>query len=188
MPGRGSSWARRRRSPNRKATPQPRSPGSRYSSCAARRRAARISQCLPPPRRTIARRGSRQMFGHPLPLSQLGVRRSRGARQCSLVRRGSGFHRTTGRSTPIQVREWRGLLFAAIAPQQDLEAAARRSHRRARATSRSRATPRSAAERMVFQANWKIYTDNFVEGYHIPGIHPAVLRGDRFRAVLDHRP
>jgi choline monooxygenase len=29
------------------------------------------------------------------------------------------------------------------------------------------------SERLVFDANWKIYTDNFVEGYHIPGIHPG---------------
>ena len=28
-------------------------------------------------------------------------------------------------------------------------------------------------ERLVFDSNWKIYTDNFVEGYHIPGIHPT---------------
>ena len=34
-------------------------------------------------------------------------------------------------------------------------------------------------ERMVFDANWKIYTDNFVEGYHIPGIHP------QFFAAID---
>jgi choline monooxygenase len=27
--------------------------------------------------------------------------------------------------------------------------------------------------------NWKTYTDNFVEGYHIPGIHPS------FNAVID---
>ncbi|MDG2236220.1 MAG: SRPBCC family protein [Arenicellales bacterium] len=33
-------------------------------------------------------------------------------------------------------------------------------------------------KRMVFDANWKIYTDNFVEGYHIPGIHP-----DFFKAI-----
>jgi len=32
--------------------------------------------------------------------------------------------------------------------------------------------------RLVFDANWKIYTDNFVEGYHIPGIHP-----DFFKAI-----
>lgn len=26
----------------------------------------------------------------------------------------------------------------------------------------------------VIQCNWKTYTDNFVEGYHIPGIHPGL--------------
>ena len=41
-------------------------------------------------------------------------------------------------------------------------------------------------ERMVFDANWKIYTDNFVEGYHIPGIHPAfhsAIEFDRFETT-----
>ena len=37
-------------------------------------------------------------------------------------------------------------------------------------------------ERLEFDANWKVYTDNFVEGYHIPGIG-RLLRGDRFREV-----
>ena len=34
-------------------------------------------------------------------------------------------------------------------------------------------------ETVNFEANWKIYTDNFVEGYHIPGIHP------KFFAAID---
>ena len=34
-------------------------------------------------------------------------------------------------------------------------------------------------EAVNFDANWKIYTDNFVEGYHIPGIHP------KFFAAID---
>jgi len=29
------------------------------------------------------------------------------------------------------------------------------------------------------RCNWKTYTDNFVEGYHVPGIHPG------FAAVID---
>jgi choline monooxygenase len=41
--------------------------------------------------------------------------------------------------------------------------------------------------REVFEmnCNWKTYTDNFVEGYHLPGIHPAfaaVVDFDRFTA------
>ena len=35
------------------------------------------------------------------------------------------------------------------------------------------------AESFDMNCNWKTYTDNFVEGYHIPGIHPA------FHAVID---
>ena len=41
-------------------------------------------------------------------------------------------------------------------------------------------------ERLVFDANWKIYTDNFVEGYHIPGIHPefhAAIEFEQFETV-----
>ena len=33
---------------------------------------------------------------------------------------------------------------------------------------------------LVFDANWKIYTDNFVEGYHIPGIHPEFFKAIDF--------
>ncbi len=35
-------------------------------------------------------------------------------------------------------------------------------------------------ERMIFDANWKIYVDNFVEGYHIPGIHPDFFNAIEF--------
>ncbi|MGE0210166.1 MAG: aromatic ring-hydroxylating dioxygenase subunit alpha [Parvibaculaceae bacterium] len=73
---------------------------------------------------------------------------------------------------PVSLEIWRGLLFAAIHPRQPLvkqlgalveeldeEPIETYAHYR--------------EERMVFGANWKTYTDNFVEGYHIPGIHPA---------------
>ena len=35
-------------------------------------------------------------------------------------------------------------------------------------------------EKLTFDSNWKIYTDNFVEGYHIPGIHPSFYEGIEF--------
>ncbi len=43
-----------------------------------------------------------------------------------------------------------------------------------------------AGERFLMSANWKTYTDNFVEGYHVPGIHPAfskVIQFDKFETV-----
>ena len=81
----------------------------------------------------------------------------------------------------VEWRIWRGLLFVAIAPTETLEA-------------QLGALPPEIAEepierygwaheeRVVFDANWKIYTDNFVEGYHIPGIHPAFHSAIEFEA------
>ncbi len=80
--------------------------------------------------------------------------------------------------TPIQVREWRGLLFAAIRPQQGLEEQLSDLVKELEDEPIESYQP-LRSERMQFNANWKIYTDNFVEGYHIPGIHPA------FHAAID---
>ncbi|TIU40771.1 MAG: aromatic ring-hydroxylating dioxygenase subunit alpha [Mesorhizobium sp.] len=67
----------------------------------------------------------------------------------------------------VQLSEWRGLLFAALDPKADepLETYA--------------ATDQATVS---FTANWKIYTDNFVEGYHIPGTHPSFYAAIDFEA------
>jgi choline monooxygenase len=85
----------------------------------------------------------------------------------------------------VDLEIWRGLLFVAIAPEMSL-------------IDQLGATVAELAgepletfhwvheERLVFDANWKIYTDNFVEGYHIPGIHPAfhsAIEFDRFETT-----
>jgi choline monooxygenase len=70
------------------------------------------------------------------------------------------------------VREWRGLVFVAVDPKEDLET--QLGDLVAELADEPIETYQPVrSERMVFDANWKIYTDNFVEGYHIPGIHPA---------------
>jgi len=71
----------------------------------------------------------------------------------------------------IHLREWRGLLFIAIDPSITLE------EQLGDLIAELRDEPIEtyqvvSVERLSFDANWKIYTDNFVEGYHIPGIHP----------------
>ena len=87
---------------------------------------------------------------------------------------------------PVAVEEWRGLLFASIDPVEPLvdqlgdlvglladEPIERYVH--------------GADELLEFDASWKIYTDNFVEGYHIPGIHPAFRRAidfERFETTV----
>jgi len=80
---------------------------------------------------------------------------------------------------PISIEPWRGLAFVAIDPSVTLE-------KQLGATVPELADEpieefRAVAERrMVFDANWKIYTDNFVEGYHIPGIHPGFFQAIEF--------
>lgn len=81
----------------------------------------------------------------------------------------------------VQWQTWRGLLFAAIDPAETLEA-----QLGALAPEIADEPIERCAwvheERLVFDANWKIYTDNFVEGYHIPGIHPAFHHAIDFEA------
>ena len=81
----------------------------------------------------------------------------------------------------IHVACWRGLLFVAIEPETDL------------ASQLGELVPELAdeplesytqvrTESVFFDANWKVYTDNFVEGYHIPGVHPGFFKAIDFEA------
>jgi choline monooxygenase len=81
---------------------------------------------------------------------------------------------------PIHVAEWRGLLFAAINPQESLlEQLGELPAELADEPIENYALDRT--DKVHFDANWKVYTDNFVEGYHIPGIHPS------FHAAIDFK-
>jgi choline monooxygenase len=85
----------------------------------------------------------------------------------------------------IQLQEWRGLVFVAIDPATSLEAQLGDliGELGAEPIESYRAVH---VERMAFNANWKIYTDNFVEGYHIPGIHPnffAAIDFEQFKTT-----
>ena len=95
------------------------------------------------------------------------------------------FRKEDWRLDEISLEVWRGLLFVAIAPAGPL--AAQLGDAAAELAGEPIETYAWVREeRLVFDANWKIYTDNFVEGYHIPGIHPAFHRAiefDRFETV-----
>ena len=80
---------------------------------------------------------------------------------------------------PIAVATWRGLVFAALDPIHDLETQTAPLDAEFANDSLEKFRP-YRSERLVFEANWKIYTDNFVEGYHIPGIHPAFFEAIDF--------
>ena len=85
------------------------------------------------------------------------------------------------RLPPLRVHEWQGLVFVALSeavPPFDevyggiaeriapIELAAMRYLRR---------------DSYEIECNWKVYVDNFLEGYHLPHVHPGLSR------VLDYR-
>lgn len=81
----------------------------------------------------------------------------------------------------IELHVWRGLLFGAIKPEVPFDE--QLGHVAAELQDEPLETFQWVhEERLVFDANWKIYTDNFVEGYHIPGIHPAFHQAIEFDA------
>lgn len=79
---------------------------------------------------------------------------------------------------PVRIDSWRGLVFVAIDPVEPLVAQLGDLPAEL-ALEPIETYAASASETVLFDANWKIYTDNFVEGYHIPGTHPS------FHAAID---
>lgn len=91
------------------------------------------------------------------------------------------FDKSRIRLDAIRVREWQGLVFVALDPAtpefdavyggiveriRPVDLATMRFHRRVS---------------YEVACNWKIYIDNFLEGYHLPHVHPGLSR------VLDYR-
>ena len=83
----------------------------------------------------------------------------------------------------LAVREWHGLVFAAVdqaaaMPFEALVAGIGERLGSARELATYSGHRHSAYE---IACNWKVYVDNFLEGYHVPHVHPALNR------VLDYR-
>ncbi len=79
----------------------------------------------------------------------------------------------------VQLDSWRGLLFAAVDPGQSLiEQLGDLVQELADEPMESYTATASA--KVEFDSNWKVYTDNFVEGYHIPGTHPSFYAAINF--------
>lgn len=80
----------------------------------------------------------------------------------------------------IEVAVWQGLVFASLAPRMALAdlfdgiAARLRGHDLASLVFSHR-------QSYEIDCNWKIYVDNYLEGYHVPHIHPQL------NTLLDYR-
>lgn len=90
-----------------------------------------------------------------------------------------GFDPASVRLPQASVAEWQGLVFAALAPEAPFEAVvAGIDARLGGSLSGHRFDRRVSYE---IGCNWKVYIDNFLEGYHLPRVHPALNR------LLDYR-
>jgi choline monooxygenase len=73
------------------------------------------------------------------------------------------------------IAQWRGLLFICIDP--DVSLIEQLGDLPEEVADFPIESYRSVEEhRFTMRSNWKTYTDNFVEGYHIPGIHPGFMK------------
>ncbi|MHB1330128.1 MAG: aromatic ring-hydroxylating oxygenase subunit alpha, partial [Gemmatimonadales bacterium] len=76
---------------------------------------------------------------------------------------------------PIQVESWEGLIFVCLEPEHTpalstvVSGIAERIHPNLLATKR---LVRQVDYRV--NANWKVYVDNYLEGYHVPHVHPEL--------------
>jgi choline monooxygenase len=79
-----------------------------------------------------------------------------------------------------QIATWRGLVFVGIDPEVPLaDVTADMTARTAGHALES--YERRARQSYTIACNWKVYVDNFLEGYHLPHIHPGLNR------LLDYR-
>jgi choline monooxygenase len=99
----------------------------------------------------------------------------RGAPEMSRARE---FEQQAVRLPEGQLAVWRGLVFAALeaaVPFEDLVAGIDARH--------VFDTTLAFAQRVSYEiaCDWKVYVDNFLEGYHLPQVHPQL------NALLDYR-
>jgi choline monooxygenase len=102
----------------------------------------------------------------------------------------SDFDVTAIRLPQAQLAEWQGLIFAALEPAMPLATIVEGIDARlAQAGLGTQAVSAQAfdafehAGRVTYDigCNWKVYVDNYLEGYHVPHVHPELNR------MLDYR-
>lgn len=86
------------------------------------------------------------------------------------------FRRAEVRLPSFRADTWIGLVFAHLDPAAPglattLDALAPRLERRDLASMRL-----AFRREWTLECNWKVYVDNYLEGYHIPVVHPGLMR------------
>jgi phenylpropionate dioxygenase-like ring-hydroxylating dioxygenase large terminal subunit len=87
---------------------------------------------------------------------------------------------------PVQAGEWQGLVFVAVAkPAVELEGLL--------AGIKERIAPIELSKLQFhthisydMACNWKVYVDNYLEGYHLPHVHPGLNKLLNYRSYTTH--
>lgn len=87
-----------------------------------------------------------------------------------------GFDASALSLAPIQVASWRGFVFVNLDPEAPALAEWITAFADAAAGVPLEALALHAGERVDIACNWKVYAENYLEGYHIPSLHPALNR------------
>src|SRR5690606_1343749 len=94
-----------------------------------------------------------------------------------------GFDVASVRLPGLAVREWRGLVFAAVDAERAMPFGALVAGMDARIGDAHPLQDYDGDHHAAYEiaCNWKVYVDNYLERYHVPHVHPALHR------MLDYR-
>jgi choline monooxygenase len=93
----------------------------------------------------------------------------------------SNFDISTIALPRVQVREWQGLVFVALADDVPAFDSVFKGIAERIAPAELGAMRFAKRDSYAVGCNWKVYIDNFLEGYHLPFVHPGLSD------VLDYR-
>jgi hypothetical protein len=139
-------------------------------------RAARDVERLPPSRRSDRKRRGKR------PVLQCGYHGWTYSLDGRLARTPEfegveEFDRATCALPQFQVDVWNELVFVNLDPAAESLADFLGELDRRHAAARLQRLPSRAADKVwELDCNWKVYVDNYLEGYHIPIVHPGLFR------------
>lgn len=90
------------------------------------------------------------------------------------------FDKSCNGLRPVRVEAWGPFVFACLAAEPPALATVLGNIAQETAARRLAAMRFVARKDYVVNANWKTYVDNFLEGYHLPTVHPGLFK------VLDY--
>jgi choline monooxygenase len=87
-----------------------------------------------------------------------------------------GFAKASIGLKPVEIAVWNQFIFARVAESSETLDDSLGDIPARLADTRIREMQHAARRDYVIECNWKVYVDNYLEGYHIPIVHPSLMR------------